>query len=85
MAETKTPGQLMAERNKLMHSDTSVANGLAFKPNATDVYIVTYPKCGTTWTQQIAHGLRSRGSMDFEEICEVVPWCAEQSPIELTT
>ncbi len=46
----------------------------------TDVVIATYPKCGTTWTQQIVHGLRTRGSMDFEEISLVVPWM-ETAPL----
>jgi hypothetical protein len=46
----------------------------------TDVLISTYPKCGTTWMQQIVHGLRTRGSMDFEEISMVVPWI-ETAPI----
>ncbi len=36
--------------------------------------MVTSPKCGTTWVQQIVHQLRSRGSMDFEEISIPVPW-----------
>jgi hypothetical protein len=40
----------------------------------SDVLIATFPKCGTTWVQQIVHGLRTRGSMDFEEISLVVPW-----------
>jgi len=35
---------------------------------------VTPPKCGTTWMQQIVHGLRTRGSMDFNEITRVVPF-----------
>lgn len=48
--------------------------GLDYQPQATDVFIVTPPKCGTTWMQQIVHGLRTRGSMDFDEICRVVPW-----------
>src|SRR5258707_196936 len=48
--------------------------GLDYKPDPTDVFIVTPPKCGTTWMQQIVHGLRTRGSMDFEEISCVVPW-----------
>ncbi|HKY54045.1 MAG TPA: sulfotransferase domain-containing protein [Anaerolineales bacterium] len=48
--------------------------GLDYKPDSTDVFIVTPPKCGTTWMQQIVHGLRTRGSMDFDEISRVVPW-----------
>lgn len=52
----------------------SIGKGLAFQPRSTDLFIATYPKCGTTWLQQIAHGLRTRGSMDFDEITAVVPW-----------
>jgi len=48
--------------------------GLNFRPRDGDVFVVTSPKCGTTWLQQIVHQLRSRGSMDFVEISEVVPW-----------
>jgi len=38
------------------------------------VIIATYPKTGATWLQQIVHGLRSGGAIDFEEIGDVVPW-----------
>ena len=48
--------------------------GLAFKPDPTDIILSPYAKCGTTWLQQITHGLRTRGSMDFDEINSVVPW-----------
>lgn len=51
-----------------------VARGLALKARPTDVFISPYAKCGTTWMQQIVHGLRSGGSMAFSEITEVVPW-----------
>ena len=51
-----------------------VALGLAFEPRESDVFIATYPKCGTTWMQQIVHGLRTGGDMDFRDISEVVPW-----------
>ena len=52
----------------------SVKRGMAFQPRPTDVIISPYSKCGTTWTQQIVHGLRTHGSMDFEEITAVMPW-----------
>ena len=55
-------------------SMASRAVALAFRPQPTDVLISTFPKCGTTWLQQIAHGLRTRGSMDFDEITLVIPW-----------
>lgn len=45
-----------------------------FPVRATDVFISTYPKSGTTWMQHLVHQLRSAGSMDFEEISVVVPW-----------
>jgi hypothetical protein len=55
-------------------SPQSLAAGLSIAVRPTDVIIATFPKSGTTWIQQIVHAIRSRGSMDFEEICEVVPW-----------
>lgn len=58
----------------VLFSKESRRRGLAFEPRASDVIISPYAKCGTTWLQQIAHGLRTRGSMDFEEITVVVPW-----------
>ena len=36
--------------------------------------MATYPKCGTTLIQQIVHGLRTVGDMDFRDISGVVPW-----------
>ncbi len=48
--------------------------GRAFQPRASDVIISPFAKSGTTWLQQITHGLRTGGSMDFSEITEVTPW-----------
>ena len=48
--------------------------GRNFRLLPTDVLIATYPKAGTTLMQQIVHGLRTGGDMDFDEITEVVPW-----------
>lgn len=51
-----------------------IALGLAYTPDPTDIFISPFGKCGTTWLQQIVHGLRTRGDMGFDEITEVVPW-----------
>lgn len=48
--------------------------GVTFRPDPTDIIIAPYAKCGTTWMQQVVHGLRTCGDMDFDEITEVVPW-----------
>lgn len=45
-----------------------------YNPKATDVIISPFSKSGTTWLQQIVHGMRTRGSMDFDEITDVTPW-----------
>lgn len=64
----------LAERMSRFRSAESARRGLNIQVRPDDVFIATYPKCGTTWTQQIVHQLRTGGSMDFEEICAVVPW-----------
>mmetsp|Transcript_25627 Transcript_25627/g.45506 ORF Transcript_25627/g.45506 Transcript_25627/m.45506 type:complete len:127 (+) Transcript_25627:68-448(+) len=70
----KSGVEIMQERNRKMYSEQSVKNGLNFIPRDGDVFISTYAKCGTTWTMQILHQLRSKGDMDFEEITAVIPW-----------
>jgi len=64
----------MHERMQNFATTEGWQRGLDYKPDPTDIFIVTPPKCGTTWMQQIVHGLRTRGSMDFDEISRVVPW-----------
>ena len=66
--------QEMHERMKNFATAEGWQRGLDYKPDPSDVFIVTPPKCGTTWMQQIVNGLRTRGSMDFDEISRVVPW-----------
>ncbi len=76
MKELKRPTNIedMHERMKNFSTPEGWQHGLDYQPNPSDVFIVTPPKCGTTWMQQIVHGLRTRGSMDFDEISRVVPW-----------
>jgi hypothetical protein len=52
----------------------STLHGLSHQPQPTDLFISPYAKCGTTWLQQIVHGLRTSGDMDFDDISRVVPW-----------
>jgi hypothetical protein len=56
---------------KLMHID--------FVPRPDDVFIVTYPRSGTTWMQMILYQLTTDGSMDFPHINEYCPWFERSS------
>lgn len=64
----------MIETLKCLSTEAGEKKGMAFQPNPTDLIISPYSKSGTTWLQQMVHTLRTRGSMDFTEISEVVPW-----------
>ena len=64
----------MQECMSHLRSAQSLQRAQAFRLLPTDVVISPFAKCGTTWVQQIVHGLRTRGSMDFDEITEVTPW-----------
>lgn len=46
----------------------------AHDPRPDDVFIVTYPKSGTTLMQMMLYQLTSDGSMDFDHIGDRVPW-----------
>ncbi|MCA9537668.1 MAG: sulfotransferase domain-containing protein [Myxococcales bacterium] len=54
--------------------DDGFRRALAFAPAADDVFIACYLKCGTTWTQAIAHGLRTGGDMNFTNLEFVIPF-----------
>ena len=64
----------MSKRIHGFRSPEALDAGLGIVVRPDDVFIATYSKSGTTWVQQVVHGLRSGGSMEFGEISEVVPW-----------
>jgi hypothetical protein len=47
---------------------------LDYVPRPDDIFIVTYPRSGTTWMQMILYQLTTDGSMDFPHIAEYCPW-----------
>ena len=44
------------------------------KDNNDDVWIVTYPETGTTWTQYIVHLTYNGGKDNGKRIVNAVPW-----------
>ena len=46
----------------------------SFSLRSDDVWIVAYPKAGSTWTQQIVRLLQNRGEDDGKVLSESVPW-----------
>ena len=45
-----------------------------FKLYPEDLWIVTFPKCGTTWTSQIVRLIRSQGVQEEMRLTSAVPW-----------
>ena len=62
-------------RGSILEIRSSNDRSSIFKPRPSDVFIVTYPKSGTTWMSQVCHMLRG-GDMNFGDITEVCPWDA---------
>ena len=46
----------------------------SFKIRPDDVWIVSYPKAGTTWTQHIVRLIKNAGKDDGKKLDEAVPW-----------
>lgn len=47
---------------------------LVHRPRSDDIFIVTYPKAGTTVMQMMVYSILGDGRLSFEHIDHVVPW-----------
>ena len=43
-----------------------------------DLFIVSYPKSGTTWMQQIVKLIRANGVEDGQRITHAIPWLEQK-------
>ena len=55
-------------------SAISTHRALTYKGGATDIFVSTFPKSGTTLGTYMCHLIRSRGEEDFVDIDQVCPW-----------
>lgn len=55
-----------------------LASGMAYRPAAGDIFVCTYPKCGTTWAQHIIYMLvRGRPIAANESLTDLFPHLEE--------
>jgi hypothetical protein len=47
---------------------------LEFRPRPDDIWVVTYPRSGTTWVQFLLYQLTTDGDLGFTHLTEVSPW-----------
>ena len=45
-----------------------------FSPSQDDLFVVTYPKSGTTWAQQIVSLIQRKGEDSTSHVFLTVPW-----------
>ena len=55
-------------------------NLLAYDDRSSDIFIVTYPKSGTTWVQNLVVEILSGGKAEFEHIYQASPFLENLRP-----
>lgn len=50
--------------------EQTVKSAFSYRPADDDVFLVSYPKCGTTWMQNILHGIFTRGLQGIPSMSE---------------
>ncbi|XP_077536641.1 sulfotransferase ssu-1-like [Haemaphysalis longicornis] len=58
-------------RVPLPFPDDAVLSALAYEPRPGDTFIVSYPKCGTTWVQYIVYSILHAG-VPFDHITQLL-------------
>ncbi|CAN8000498.1 unnamed protein product [Ixodes hexagonus] len=92
MEPTGKPAPVYREVEGLLFSyyftDESVRSALAYKPRPDDVFIVSYPKCGTTWMQYLlcnifSGGVPPRDAAEFEARSPFLEFAGAESATEM--
>jgi hypothetical protein len=65
--QAKIHSLLITARMKKLMSD--------FGEKETDIYVVSFPRSGTTLMQMILYQMTTDGNMSFNHIYDVSPWC----------
>ena len=55
----------------------------AVVPRQDDIFIVSYPKSGSTWMQQIVKLIWNNGVEDGRDVDEALPWIEPMTPAEV--
>jgi hypothetical protein len=84
----RLPGTRLRDVAGPPHCRGAFARAAAYRPRAGDVFVATQMKCGTTWMQQIAYEVLSRGRGDLSDaghrhLYALSPWIEARYAVPL--